>query len=214
MENLLLIIFAFIVLFFLEKMTHKKKKSKKIKSKKYDLTKGYEHKIIAISKNSHHKQKILNKPLINIKKKIPKKYDLKKHYEREITMVNRNIYGKQNLLNKPETSIYWHLVKICQDLNKEYKVFSQVNLGEILTHKNRWVYKAIMCKRVDFCITDKHFSPIATVEHNGTGHNNSTSKQRDKIKQEAVQSAGILFLSINTNSKIELNNLAEEIQKL
>jgi hypothetical protein len=170
MENLLLIILAFIILFFLENMTHKKKKSKK--------------------------------------------YDLKKHYEREVVMVNKNTYDKQNLLNKPEISIYWHLIKICQDLDKEYKVFSQVNLGEILTHKNKWVYKAIMCKRVDFCITDKHFTPIATVEYNGAGHNNSTSKQRDKIKQEAVQSADILFLSINTNSKIELNNLAEEIQKL
>ena len=148
---------------------------------------------------------------IVLKKISPKKKtSLKQYYNQEISIVGNNTYNKQKLLNKPETEVYWQLIKNCKSLNKGLEVFAQVNLGEILSNSDNRAYKAIMCKRIDFCITDKNFYPLAAIEYNGSGHYNATSDQRDKIKQQAVESANIRFVTLTPkNHQKELLDLFE-----
>ena len=125
---------------------------------------------------------------------------LKQHYETEVAITRKQKYKIQTLLNQSEKSLYWKLVRICR--NSNYMIFPQVSLGEIL--KADYIgYKAIMCKRLDFCITDKEFNPIMAIEYNGPGHYNNTSKLRDNIKKQAVEATGIDFIVIDNNNKLE-----------
>ncbi len=125
---------------------------------------------------------------------------LKQYYEKEVAVTRREKYKTQALLNQSEKSLYWKLVRICR--NSNHMIFPQVSLGEIL--KADYIgYKAIMCKRLDFCITDKDFNPVMAIEYNGPGHYNNTYKLRDNIKKQAVEATGIDFIVIDNNNKLE-----------
>lgn len=124
----------------------------------------------------------------------------RKHYKNEVSKTKKTFYQTKPLLNFSERKVYWSLVKICQQ-SDSMKVFAQVSLGEVLSHKNLDIYKVVMCKRLDFCITDKNFNPIIAIEYNGKGHYNNTSDLRDKIKRQAVESSGMSFVTITPNNQ-------------
>lgn len=105
-------------------------------------------------------------------------------------------------MNKSEETVYWNLVRYCKD--KQLKVFTQVSLGEILNADSEH-YRYINAKRVDFCITNRNFMPVAVVEYQGSGHFNETYEERDAIKREAVESAGLFYIPLNVG---EENNTA------
>ncbi len=82
----------------------------------------------------------------------------------------------------------------------------QTSLGEILRSSHEG-YKTINSKRVDFCIVDKEFMPVAVIEVNGTGHYQGDALQRDETKRVAIEGAGIKYIAIreNENTQEKLN---------
>ncbi len=100
---------------------------------------------------------------------------------------------------------------ITQYAPKRYHIFGQVNLGEVLSCDNEEGYRFINSKRVDICITDRKYLPIAIIEVNGSGHDNDTSGFRDGIKKIALENAGIQYIAIRDifNDDIETRLKAE-----
>lgn len=127
-------------------------------------------------------------------------------YRQELEVVRRGKFKKMRVLNRKEEQVYWNLMDYCNQ--KNYKLFAQVSLGEILSSSGE-EYRYINSKRVDFCITDKSFYPIAVVEYQGSGHHNETSEERDSVKREAVEKAGISYISLNVGRE---NDVEEELR--
>jgi len=128
-------------------------------------------------------------------------------YRQELEVVRRGNFKKKRMLNKKEETVYGNLMTCCNE--RKLNVFAQVSLGEILASGGE-EYRYINSKRVDFCITDKRFYPIAVVEYQGSGHVNETSKERDRIKREAVENAGIAYISLEVGQE---NDVQEVLQR-
>lgn len=104
---------------------------------------------------------------------------------------------KRSILNKSERSVYFALIKLTRSFKGEFYIYPQINLGEIISTPDSPsgvdAYSAINSKRVDFCIADRHFSPVAVVEFQGEGHYQGDAKLRDDIKYKAATKAGIYY---------------------
>ncbi|WP_133511410.1 DUF2726 domain-containing protein [Candidatus Thiosymbion oneisti] len=114
----------------------------------------------------------------------------KERYQQHVAIARSARYRKKRLLNKGEERLFRALVKASKA--NDYRVFSQVSLGEILNADGD-AFSVINSKRVDFCLTDKNFYPIAMIEYYGSGHDDETSKERDEVKKKAAENAGITY---------------------
>lgn len=126
---------------------------------------------------------------------------------------NPRAFKKQKILGFEEGKVW---IALRNNINfREFTVLPQVSLGEIIyvdkknIDRNEFspLFMSYNCKRVDFCIMDKHFIPILVVEYNGDGHYLDDWKTRDEIKDEVCKSAGIPLIVISSakeiNKKIE-----------
>ena len=141
-----------------------------------------------------------------------RKFDRK---NQQLTAALEGGYGKQSLLNTNEKKIF-HIANRVIKLNKQgLYCFPQVSCGEIFTHPDKSVFlKTVNSKRVDFCITDKKFSPLAVIEYQGSGHKISgDSGYRDATKSQAALDADIKFIQLFNGEKWE-EKLATELAKL
>ena len=109
----------------------------------------------------------------------------------------RGGYSTQKILNRNESIVYKIVLSELRKRQSSFRCFVQVSCGEILKNVHSERYSTINCKRVDFCIADASFTPIAVIEYNGTGHSLSGDAGiRDSIKKSATEDAGILYRSI------------------
>lgn len=137
-----------------------------------------------------------------------KPFDRSEFYNTQHTNVRKNKYGKKKLMNSDEMKLYWALINSIKDL--KLMVLPQVNIGSFLKHDDVNEHRLINCKRVDFCIVDRHSNPIAVVEYNGEGHYQSHSSIRDDIKRMACNSANVKFIEISFHDKNNFNKAVEE----
>ncbi|HTG56500.1 MAG TPA: DUF2726 domain-containing protein [Niabella sp.] len=111
-----------------------------------------------------------------------------------------NKYEKQRLYNKTEEEVFKLLIQLIYTHAKgQYKVNGQTSLGELLKTNNKYAFNVVNYKRVDFCIVDREYMPIAVIEVNGTGHYQNNALERDEIKRAACESAGIKYVAIREN---------------
>lgn len=109
-------------------------------------------------------------------------------------------YEKQRLFNKGEEEVFKLLLRIIHTHAKgQFRVNGQTSLGELLRTKNTYAFNVINFKRVDFCIVDKDYLPVAVIEVNGSGHYQNNALERDEIKRAAVESAGIKYIALREN---------------
>ena len=122
-----------------------------------------------------------------------------KNGKQQLKMAAKGGYKAQALLNNDEKNVY----RIIQNVisNTSLHCFSQVSCGEFLTHKSsKKFHSTINSKRVDFCICNKHFKPVAVIEYQGSGHDlSSDSSLRDSVKRLACENAGIKFIEVFPN---------------
>lgn len=124
-------------------------------------------------------------------------------------LFNNTNFEAVRLLNKQEVKVYEALVENVQNQsNHQYKVFAQVSLGEILRNHDRSSFNRINQKRVDFCIVNADYMPIAAIEYHGGGHFRGNYQERDEIKQQAVEYAGLAYHAIFEHN---LGNIQEHI---
>lgn len=114
------------------------------------------------------------------------------------------------LLNKSEIKVYDALQENIEvATNNKFKVFAQVSLGEILKNQDFRSFSRINQKRADFCIVDDNYMPIAIIEYHGGGHFKNNYKERDEIKQQATELAGLIYHAIYEK---DLRDINEHIQ--
>ncbi|GAA5096975.1 DUF2726 domain-containing protein [Wohlfahrtiimonas larvae] len=124
-------------------------------------------------------------------------------------LFNNTNFEAVRLLNKQEVKVYEALVENIQiQSNGQYRVFAQVSLGEILKNKDHSSFNRINQKRIDFCIVNSDYMPIAAIEYHGGGHFRGNYKERDEIKQKAVEYAGLVYHAIYEK---DLNNIQKHI---
>lgn len=125
-------------------------------------------------------------------------------------LFNNTNFEAVRLLNKQEVKVYEALVENIQiQSNNQYRVFAQVSLGEILRNSDRSSFNRINQKRVDFCIVNSDYMPIAAIEYHGGGHFRGNYQERDEIKQQAVEYAGLVYHAIFEHN---LDNIQEHIR--
>lgn len=118
---------------------------------------------------------------------------------RQLRAVKRGSFQRQPILNKSEQRVFQIIEKDIRGARKGFRVFPQVNLGEILLSDNRDAFFAINSKRVDMLIVDDAGLPVAGVEFQGAGHFQGTAEVRDAIKSGALRKAGIGYVEIFEN---------------
>lgn len=117
----------------------------------------------------------------------------------QLSITLNNKYEKKRMLNKTEEEVYKIILRmIYLHAKGQYKINMQTSLGEILKSSPDG-HKTINCKRVDFCIVDKEFMPVAVIEVNGTGHYQGDALLRDETKRTAIECAGITYIAIREN---------------
>lgn len=119
--------------------------------------------------------------------------------ENQLSITLNNKYTKQRLINKTEEEVYKLALRmIYLHAKGKFKINMQTSLGEILNCTFEG-HKTINCKRVDFCIVDTDFSPVAIIEVNGKGHYQGDALERDEVKRTAIECAGIKYIAIREN---------------
>lgn len=127
----------------------------------------------------------------------PAKLSCEKNDQLSITLNNK--YEKQRLINKTEEEVYKIILRmIYQHAKGQYKINMQTSLGETLKSSYEG-HRTINSKRVDFCIVDRDFMPVAVVEVNGAGHYQGDALIREETKRAAIESAGIKYIAIREN---------------
>ena len=143
--------------------------------------------------------------------------DEKSFYDMQLETIHTNeAFRRKRLLNDSEYVAYHAL---CREIDKSHLqgsvfLFPQVALGEVLRHQSRYCYSAINSKRVDFLLVNKGFWPLAAIEVQGTGHSlGTTSEQRDTVKKDALESAGVAYIPLDLSSTdpAHINAVVEQI---
>lgn len=133
----------------------------------------------------------------------------------KLAVIRNATYRKKKLLNLTEKKVYWALRSLLGAREGSYQVFPQVSLGEIFDFKEnkRNEMLPLLPKRVDFCIVNASFAPMAVVEVQGGGHYQKDWAERDEMKRISTHSAGIRFVNLNV-PEVDAFSEAELVEKL
>lgn len=112
-----------------------------------------------------------------------------------IEIAENSKYSPVSLLNDSEKIVYKALIQSIKSLEKTYFVYPQVSLGEIIKVDKGGLkaFNIVNSKRCDFLIVNIDFNPIMAIEYHGTGHFKGNYSNRDKVKEIALNKAGIKY---------------------
>lgn len=109
-------------------------------------------------------------------------------------------FQKQRVMNRSEFNVFKVIEEDVISARKGYRVFAQVNLGEIMQSVNddadRSAFRSINSKRVDMLIADQGGWPVLAIEYQGAGHYQDDAAMRDAVKKNALNKAGVGYLEI------------------
>lgn len=114
---------------------------------------------------------------------------------------NDNFFKKKEPMIRKEEKAFFEILR--QIVEDRYYVFPQVHLTELVTIKDNSrdhdnLYQMLGNKTVDFAFFTKDtMSPILVIELNGASHFAGSRQNKDQLKRELFQQAGIPFLSIS-----------------
>ena len=94
-------------------------------------------------------------------------------------------------MNGEELELFVQLEKLIYNNKMDYRLFSQVSLGEIIYSNDRSAFYCINSKRCDFLVTDKFGEALVVIEYHGSGHFQGNSPYRDEVKRLALKKASI-----------------------
>lgn len=141
------------------------------------------------------------KEKLNRQKKIERqrirepKLNLQSSKSDHLDLVIQHQYKRKPLMNYSESRLFDILTELLTRTRyQEFRLFSQVAMGEFLESDDRTAHFAVNNKRVDFLIVDKKGYPVMVIEYQGEGHYQDNAAKRDAVKKEACRKAGVLFL--------------------
>jgi len=144
---------------------------------------------------------------------IPYNYD-DEMYDDEIKTTKNTVFYKKKLMNKEEYNVFKKIeLMLTEHDTAKYRLMAQVSLGEILGNKDDDKYFNINSKRVDMLIINVYGDPLCVIEHQGSGHNQGNSEERDAIKRTSIEEAGILYLETKEHmTEIEMKLFISKIK--
>ena len=117
-------------------------------------------------------------------------------------------------MNKSEYQLFFRLEKLLSKGYQEFRLFTQISMGEFLESIDKEARFAINSKRVDFLIVDKNGYAVIVIEYQGLGYYQDNAAKRDAVKQEACRKAGVIFLEFQPNyGKAELEFVGENLKR-
>lgn len=136
-----------------------------------------------------------------------------KHEENKDKNINNKVnnYIKRNFMTSTEM-IFYNKIK---ELNDEYIVIPQVNLGTIIEKKTKG-YRNELFKNIDFAIFSKDFKEVLLlIELNDSTHQQSKRRKRDRNLYDICKNANIKLITFYTKypneKKWVLNRIKNEI---
>ncbi len=117
----------------------------------------------------------------------------------QLAIVKQSEFFKRRIMNGEEYRLYQHLEQWMNERQCPHRLFVQVSLGEILGSEDNASYACINSKRCDFVIVDASGYPVLAIEYQGTGHFTPGAFERDYVKQQALESAGVGHLEVFDN---------------
>jgi hypothetical protein len=107
-------------------------------------------------------------------------------------------FERKKLLNWSEYRAFKAIEEELADSGLGYRIFAQVNLGEILKSSDDTGYRSINSKRIDILVVNRGGWPVLAVECQGAGHYQGNAAARDAVKKEALRKAGVPLMEIGT----------------
>lgn len=108
---------------------------------------------------------------------------------------------RSSVMNSSEEAFFFELKK---QLPEGYYIFPKMRIADMIDaiHGSGFYFRRnkILPKHIDFLICDSHFKPIVAIEVNGGYHNSSSQKDKDLIKKEIIENAGLAFEIVNVGS--------------
>ena len=126
-------------------------------------------------------------------------------------------YRLTHLLTPAELSFYGVLT---QPVGEDWRVFSKVRLADVITpekglSRSRWqsAFNAISSKHLDFLLCDPaDCSPSLAVELDDKSHQRRSRQKRDRLVDDACQSAGLPLLRIKAARTYVVADLRRQIE--
>jgi hypothetical protein len=119
----------------------------------------------------------------------------------QLAAVRVSKYKRKPIMNHGEQQLF----DIIREAFPGHLVCPQVALGEVLSASSAGAFYAVNCKRCDVLVVDRQGWPVAAFELQGSGHwLDRTAGDRDSIKREALESAGVAYVEIFGRSRAEM----------
>lgn len=119
-----------------------------------------------------------------------------------------NIYVKRNFMTSTEM-IFYNKIK---ELNDEYIIIPQVNLGTIIEKKTKG-YRNELFKNIDFAIFSKDFKEVLLlIELNDSTHQQYKRRKRDRNLYDICKNANIKLITFYTKYPNEKNWVLNRIK--
>ena len=116
---------------------------------------------------------------------------------------------KKKLLTKTEHKF---LLCLMQARPEKIAIACKVGLWGVVHNHHKWDWNKISQKHLDFVLYDYEQNNILLViELDDSSHQKTTIQQRDKIKDDILNNAGIPILRIPVSDTYNVNNLREKI---
>lgn len=122
---------------------------------------------------------------------------------------NNQYYKKKQLLTITELKFYKVLKEITKD--KNYYIFTQVVLYEIVRNKQIEGFNKIKSKSIDFVITDENSNILVCIELDDSTHYKKTRIERDIFINDLFKDLNIKLLRIPVKENYDTEKLRKKI---
>lgn len=133
-----------------------------------------------------------------------------KHEENKDKNTNNKVnnYIKRNFMTSAEMNFYNKI----NELNDEYIVIPQVNLGTVIEKETKG-YRNELFKNIDFAIFSKDFKEVLLlIELNDSTHQQSKRRKRDRNLYDICKNANIKLITFYTKYPNEKNWVLNRIK--
>ncbi len=93
-----------------------------------------------------------------------------------------------------------------------YILQPQVSLSSIVKRAEIHKYQSELSRIVDFCVFSAEYCPLLVIEINDSSHLKKTRKDRDEKVKYILKSAKIPLLTIWTNEKFSIKQIAQSLK--
>lgn len=122
----------------------------------------------------------------------------------------KKYYPKFKVLNEGEIILFDRLKKAFPDK----LVSTQVSMSQMFYKPDEYQLRKIGRKSIDFLVCEKDASMIVAIELNGPHHEEQEQIERDIIKKEALEEAGIPLLVYYPDKLPSIKKIIQDVQRL